>query len=74
MEKYPIDIKDECVYWGRIRKEYYWGRIAGGIRLLCGNLNSKEYQFGFKIKKWNNGQMNSGPCGYKLKRAKRGRV
>lgn len=66
MKDYPIDINNKTVFWGRIRKNYYWG-VRGGTRHKDGSLC-------FKIKKWRNGSNNTGPVGYKLKRVKRGKI
>ena len=75
MKNYPIDINDETVFWGRTKKNLYWGIKCGGapnedikgIFLVKG-------QYIYKNKKWKNGSSNSGPVGWKAKRAKRGRI
>ena len=59
--KYPIDPNDETVYWGRTKKNMYWGIKCGGTR----NEDVKCHpvvlgQWVFKTKKWKNGSSNSG--------------
>ena len=61
IEKYPIDVNDPCVFWGRTKKQYYWGVKCGGTL----NENAKcspvvPGQFVFKNKRWGRGSNNSG--------------
>jgi hypothetical protein len=75
LKNYPINTEDETVFWGRTKKNYYWGIKCGGLR----NEDAKctplvPGQFVFKIKKWRNGSNNSGPVGWKARRAKRGKI
>lgn len=75
MQDYPIDINDPIVFWGRTKKNWYWGVKAGGLR----NEDAKCHpvvkgQFVYKIKKWKNGSNNSGPVGWKARREKRGLI
>jgi len=72
---YPIDVNDETVFWGRTKKNLYWGIKCGGARSedIKGSHTVKG-QFVYKIKKWKNGSNNTGPVGWKAKRAKRGLV
>jgi len=72
---YPIDPNDETRYWGRVKKFMYWGTKCGGLRSedMKGS-SSVKGQFVYKIKKWKNGSNNTGPVGWKAKRAKRGLI
>ena len=61
IDKYPIDTKDETVFWGRTKKNLYWGVKCGGAL----NENAKcspvvPGQFVFKTKRWGRGSNNSG--------------
>lgn len=62
----PIKPTNETEIWGAVKKNLYWGRRGGTIH--------KDGTRCFKIKKWKNGIINSGPSGYKLKKAKRGKI
>jgi len=75
LDKYPIDPNDETIFWGRTKKNLYWGIRCGGLRnedAKCHPVNIG--QFVFKVKKWKNGSNNSGPVGWKARRAKRGLI
>jgi len=50
----------------KLQSNEHWGRISGFFHKITGEPI-------FKLKKWGNGAMNSGPVGWKLKRAQRGR-
>jgi hypothetical protein len=45
-------MSDPLKMWGRTKSCYFWGRRAGS--------KLKDGTFGIKIKKWANGQNNSG--------------
>jgi hypothetical protein len=68
IDKYPVDINDETVFWGRIKKNYYWACKCGGKR------HKIDHQLCFQTKKWKNGSNNSGPVGWKARREKRGKL
>ena len=75
IKNYPINPEDETVFWGRTKKNLYWGIKLGGLR----NEDAKMTiivpgQYVFKTKKYKNGSNNSGPVGWKAKRARRGKI
>ncbi len=55
-------------FWGAIRKNLFWGRRSGT------QYKGENPGPAFKLKKWANGSNNSGPVGWKAKKAKRGRL
>jgi hypothetical protein len=64
-----IENLEPLSFWGRTKSIKFWGKRSG---MVLRENNTVAYAF--KTKKWANGSNNSGPCGWKARNAKRGRI